>query len=399
MDFRCDDVERASALDSPLLTMQAAQSARSGVARWVLFAACLFALGGCATSPAPLVMVDPGGAAGRNHEIVVATSRSPVDEPLQRYGDGRSNTLSLDNVDVWVPANRSPGSVRYPSTKADPDKEFGITRFQSLSGPEFVQHINQRMAEIEEENTVFLFIHGYNVAYANGIYRMAQMAEDFDSNAVPIMFSWPSSGRTLGYLYDRDSVQFARDGLVELITLIETSDADQIFLMGHSMGTMLVMETLRQLSLIGGDEYLKMISPLVLASPDIDIDVFRSQMDSLSHQPEPMVVFVAQDDGALRLSQKIRGGHPRVGEGLNIPELQDMGIAVIDLSDVDLGEGSQHSAFASSPTLISVMKQTTVAKETLTDADQAEQRSPLEAMRDLTSGLLYLPQRAISPSN
>ena len=40
------------------------------------------------------------------------------------------------------------------------------------------------------------------------------------------------------------------------------------------MGTMLVMETLRQLSLAGHDKTLRKISPLVLASPDIDVDVF-----------------------------------------------------------------------------------------------------------------------------
>ncbi|MEM7707154.1 MAG: alpha/beta fold hydrolase [Pseudomonadota bacterium] len=342
------------------------------------------------------MMVDPESVAGSEHQILVATNRVAVDEPQQRYADGRARQISLDNVVVWVPDDRPPGSLTLPSkSKPDPARQFGVVDFASLERSAFLDQLNQRMAAIEQENTVFLFVHGYNVPYAGGVYRLAQMVADFDAKSVPVLFSWPSSGRLLGYLYDRDSVQFARDGLAEVILLLAQSDATSIFLMGHSMGTMLVMETLRQLSLAGHEKTLRKISPLVLASPDIDVDVFRSQMNGLSHRPDPMIIFVASDDGALRLSQKIRGGHPRIGEGQNIPELQEHGIAVIDLSDVDLGDGTQHSAFAASPTLISIMKRAATASETLSDADQSERRSPLEAMSEFTSGLLYLPNRDV----
>ncbi|MEL6868399.1 MAG: alpha/beta fold hydrolase [Pseudomonadota bacterium] len=342
-------------------------------------------------------MVNPGTSDGNTHEILVATNRTAVDEPLQRYADGRAIMLSIDNVSVWVPDNRNPGSVVVPSRKKpDPTRQFGVTQFASLGHNDFVDLLNRRMSAIGKNNTVLLFVHGYNVSYADGIYRMAQMTADFDSNAVPVLFSWPSSGRLLGYLYDRDSVQFARDDLAQLILLIAESDADSIFLMGHSMGTMLVMETLRQLSLSNERHALGMISPLVLASPDIDTDVFRSQLNTLIHRPEPFVVFVAKDDNALRLSQKIRGGHARIGEGVNIPELQEQGIAVIDLSNVELGNGTQHSAFASSPTLIKIMSQAAVAEDTLTDANASEQRSPLESIGDFTRGILHLPKRALT---
>ncbi|MEL7485628.1 MAG: alpha/beta fold hydrolase [Pseudomonadota bacterium] len=238
-------------------------------------------------------------------------------------------------------------------------------------------------------------MHGYNVPYSNGVYRIGQMVEDFEADAVPVHYSWPSQGRTLGYLYDRDSVQFARDGFVNLLTQIAESDAESIFLMGHSMGALLVMEGLRSLAISGRDDVLQMISPLILASPDIDVDVFRGQMRFLIPKPDPFIVFVASNDGALRLSEKLRGGHARVGEGRHIPALQAQGVAVIDLSDVELGDGTQHSAFASSPTLIQIIRQARAAEETLLDADETQRRSPLEALGEFTSGLIYLPQRAL----
>ena len=103
--------------------------------------------------------------------------------------------------------------------------------------------------------------------------------------------------------------------------------------------------------------------------------------------------------GALKLSQRLRGGHPRVGEGKDIEALQEQGIAVIDLSEVDLGDGTQHSAFASSPTLIDFINQASAARQTLVDADEREERSPLEDLSAFTKGFLYLPKKVLAPND
>ncbi|MEL6370302.1 MAG: alpha/beta fold hydrolase [Pseudomonadota bacterium] len=354
---------------------------------------------GCGSKPARLPLIDPANFAGTAHDVIVATNRRATDDPLLPFGDERSDSLSLNEVSVWVPADRKQGAIEYPSSAPDPETEFALTRFSPLNDSQLTEELNERLAALVGEKQIFLFVHGYNVPYSNGVYRIGQMIEDFETNAVPVHFSWPSSGRTLGYLYDRDSVQFARDGLVEFLKLISKSDASSIFVMGHSMGTLLVMESLRQLSLSGESDVLALISPLVLASPDIDVDVFRSQLNSLSERPDPIVVFVANDDGALKLSQTLRGGHPRVGEGKDIEVLQEQGIAVIDLSEVDLGDGTQHSAFASSPTLIDIINQASAARQTLVDADTREERSPLEDLSEFTKGLLYLPKKVLAPED
>ncbi|MEM7662760.1 MAG: alpha/beta fold hydrolase [Pseudomonadota bacterium] len=349
----------------------------------------------CSTAPASLSLIAPSGSFGASHNVLVVTSRQPIDDPQLRYGDGRAESLSYNDVAIWVPDNRNPGSVKYPSSTPDIQKEFAITGFQDLDRSSFSDTLNERLQLVGPSKTVFVFVHGYNVPYSNGIYRIGQLVADFEADAVPVHYSWPSEGHTLGYLYDRDSVQFSRDGFVDLLVQISETEADSIFIMGHSMGTLLVMEGLRQLSLMGRDDILNMVSPLVLASPDIDVDVFKRQVGKLSTRPDPFIVFVASDDGALKFSDRLRGGHARVGEGLHIPTLQQLGIAVIDLSDVELGDGSQHSAFASSPTLIRIMQQARLAQQTLQSADNAEQPSPLETLSDFTSGLIHLPERVL----
>ena len=57
------------------------------------------------------------------------------------------------------------------------------------------------------------------------------------------------------------------------------------------------------------------IKDIMLASPDIDVDVFRRQIAEIEngHKSAPVTLFVAQDDKALGLSQLIAGDEPRLG--------------------------------------------------------------------------------------
>ncbi len=345
----------------------------------------------CLTKPPPLAMVAADVETGTAHDVIVATSREPVDEPEQAYGDARSDELSFNLISVWVPDDRQLGAIAYPKGGGDPDRQFGIKKFESISRRNVAPLINERLANLSGVKTIFLFVHGYNVPYSSGVYRTGQILNDFENTSVAVHYSWPSAGKPVGYMYDRDSVQFSRDSFVELLTVLGSSDASSIFIMGHSMGTLLVMEGLRELSLTGKTAVLEKIEPLVLASPDIDMDVFKRQLDSLVVKPDPIVVFVASDDRALRLSERLRGGHPRVGEGGDIAALQDAGVTVIDLSDIELGDGTQHSAFASSPELIKLILQGRTAQDTLGDADASSSVSVLKQLERFTEGLIYLP--------
>jgi esterase/lipase superfamily enzyme len=90
----------------------------------------------------------------------------------------------------------------------------------------------------------------------------------------------------------------------------------------------------------------------VLASPDIDIDLFRTQLALL---PEPirqrMYLLVSENDSALRFSRRIAGGVPRVGAA-DTTELEELGLTVIDLSEVDDSSSGSHSKFAGSPEVV-----------------------------------------------
>lgn len=83
------------------------------------------------------------------------------------------------------------------------------------------------------------------------------------------------------------------------------------------MGARLTMETLVQLRLAGRDDVLDRIE-VILAAPDIDIDLFRAQMvsrsDEASHHGARL-----PDDLALKLSSQLR----YVGYGGFVADVRD----------------------------------------------------------------------------
>lgn len=352
----------------------------------------------CASNPARLPLIDPEGVQGRVHDVYIATSRSPAEIPERRFGTGRGHQLAFAEASVWVPFNREPGSVELPRRHVDPERQFALTGYADIAGEAaFRAEINARLAELPPgERNIFLFTHGFNTPFSDGLYLNAQILNDFGVQGVAIHYAWPSAGQIPAYLYDRDSAQFARDDLARTLEIVAESDAVSITVLAHSMGALVTMEALRQLSLQGRADVITRIDPLILASPDIDFDVFRTQINAIEHPPEHVAIFVSSRDRALALSDTLRGGgHPRVGSGANREELNEMGVAVIDLSDLRDGVGfANHVTFASSQTLMQ-LSTSGVLSAALMGEPTHVRSTGIGALTDLAAQIIYLPARAL----
>ena len=85
---------------------------------------------------------------------------------------------------------------------------------------------------------------------------------------------------------------------------------------------------------------------IILAAPDIDIDVFKSQMRRFGKPSKPFFIILSKDDRALGASQFVGGGDTRVSDDPNVAELAALGAMVINLSDVKADDPSNHDKFA-----------------------------------------------------
>ncbi len=199
---------------------------------------------------------------------------------------------------------------------------------------------------------VMLFIHGYNTSFDSAVYRMTQIAHDSNYGGTPVLFSWASGGKTTDYVYDRESASVARDQLEATMRLLAQSGARRIDIVAHSMGTWVTMEALRQLAITGDRDLGGKLGDVVLASPDIDVDVFKSQMRRYGKPNKPFILLLSGDDRALKISGILAGRKPRVGDYTDAAELAAYGVTMVDLSSAKSTDNFNHNKFADNPELV-----------------------------------------------
>jgi esterase/lipase superfamily enzyme len=288
--------------------------------------------------------------------IYAVTNRAAA-ESIEIFSGGRGAALSYDSYAVSIPPSHKPGKVEWAKGKPDPKINFVTAgRATYSSTAEFKAAVNGALAGMPaSEREAVVFIHGYNTSYSESIYRLAQIKHDFKVKGLAIDYSWPSAAKTRYYVYDRDSIALSRDGLQSLLESLADTNVSKITLVGHSMGTYLTVETLRQLSMLKVRKVQNKLGPVILMSPDIDVDVFKSQVQRIDPMPKPFIIFTSSKDKALRLSALLTGQKERLGSLSELSEIGDDKITVVDVSKFSGGDKLDHFAVATSPTLITLI--------------------------------------------
>lgn len=292
-----------------------------------------------------------------NHSIFVATTRK-ASADAKVFGNSRSAKLNFARVNVTVPKYHKTGQIerKKPGKADDPLQFFTATEVVSYDAqPQFSSALSADIAA--RGGRAMIFIHGYNTSFDSAVYRATQIAHDSGYPGTPVLFSWASGGKTKDYVYDRESASVARDQLEATLRLLVQSGARRIDIVAHSMGTWVTMETLRQLALTGDRNLGGKLGDVILASPDIDIDVFRSQMERYGKPDRPFFLLLSSDDRALRLSGILAGNKPRVGDFGDPAVLADLGVVVVDVSNEKSGDRLNHTKFADNPALVKLLGQ------------------------------------------
>ena len=311
----------------------------------------VFSLVGCASRPETgflsAVAYSPPGAV--DHTLLVATTRERDERPGTLFNGDRATATDYAELTVSVPPNHKPGEIEWATTPpGDPNVDFVVRDERYLDGDRaFVQALNAQLAKRPPgHRKVFLFIHGFNTMFAEGLYRLAQLAHDSKAPGVPVLFTWASRGKPTAYVYDLNSATSARDGLEHTLRLLLSSNAEEVNVLAHSMGNWVTVEAFRQIKISGDLGHADKIGYVFLAAPDIDIDVFKSQMRRFGKPRKPFYIILSQDDRALFLSGKIGGGVTRVGDNPDVDELATLGATVIDLTDLKATDATNHDKFA-----------------------------------------------------
>ena len=326
--------------------------------------AALLILGGAACAGRPhgvLVATHQRPPGASIVEMMVATTRAPVDEPGVMFGGERGSAPSFADITVSIPPDsvRKVGEVQWPENETpDPMREFTTVDARVLSKEQAIAEFNKRILRTPKRQ-VLVFVHGFNTRFEEAVYRFAQISHDSDANVVPVLFTWPSRGKLLQYGYDHESASFSRDPLENLLqALARNPNVGEISILAHSMGNWVTLEALRQMAIRDRGLPPK-IKNIMLAAPDVDFDVFKRQIMEMGVRPSLFTIFVSRDDEALAVSKRVWGDKPRVGavdpQAEPYHQVLDRDhIQVVDLTDVSSGGGDSlgHTKFAEAPAVV-----------------------------------------------
>ena len=293
--------------------------------------------------------------------IFVATSRATTRQPEYFSGE-RSPSVGFARLDISVPRAHQVGQVELPgsvTSAGDPASHFTVSGVERLTEPEILKQVRAEIASRPHtEREVLVFVHGFNTNFADAAFRFAQIVTDSGFKGVPVLFTWPSRAQLLAYPYDRDSADFSRDALETGLRAISRDlGANRFDILAHSMGTLLTVETLRQAAIRGDGSFGGKLRNVMLAAPDIDLDVFKTQLAAIKR---PVTVFVSSDDRALDFSRQFAGDKTRLGAISDkdteiVADLSKAGATIIDLSGDRASDEYNHGKFASTPRIVQMI--------------------------------------------
>ena len=351
---------------------------RAGVKLGVagLWLASGLALSGCVTDKVNEVTSSVGDVfataepgAVRHVPIFVVSTRKGSSGDANELADGVRDSLQT----VTVPPDHTPGEIERPRWGSDdPQHHFTVSAYRGLEDSEFKAEVASHLSgRIGSNRDVLVYVHGFNTSYDEARFRLAQVVTDGRFGGVPILFTWPASGSLFDYEAAKESASSSRDALAQtLMELGDTPDIGRIHILAHSMGTWLTMEALRQDAIAGKPDLNGKLGDVMLAAPDIDVNVFRSQIAKLD--PSHISVLVSVNDKALTLSRRLAGDRPRVG-ALNPKDpgdkavLDRLGVKVYDLAGDETGFIG-HGTYATAPDVVRRIGATISARR-VQDAD------------------------------
>ena len=309
----------------------------------------------CADAELPIFVIS-----GRNLE-------NPSD-PINPFGDTRSPIPTLGIAYVTVGAGLTQQELKEQTVTAKKNKKAKVTynrieldqtplpvdlwkvrdesvRFQANP---WVQAIKDQMISTNS-STVTIYVHGYNTTYIDNTLIAGEIYHYMGRRGAMMSFEWPSESKLFGYIPDKTNANASTHQFRGLISNIaKECDVDTITIIGHSAGSPVVVNALREIRLLEYDltpEQLQdkyRVGRVVLAAPDMDLTAFENAIyDGFEDMTKGVAVYASPKDRALKLSEKLNGS-TRLGRAVG--ELNDrekeifLRVPKIEMVDASIAE-------------------------------------------------------------
>jgi esterase/lipase superfamily enzyme len=313
----------------------------------------LIGLAGCASTG--FADIGETSAQSASEQIFVVSTRKNDREAINEASFDGDTRASLQRI--GVPADHQAGQIERPGFgSSDPRKHFAVLSRRKLDQGALVSELATHLSGRTGSNRdILLYVHGFNTSYDEARFRLAQIAYDGRFGGVPVLFTWPAAGSLLDYGAAKESATISRDALAKTIRqLSAVPGVGRVHILAHSMGAWMTMEALRENAIAGSPDLDGKLGDVMLAAPDIDLNVFRRQLARID--PSHVFVLVTANDRALSLSRSLAGDRPRLGaldpsSPGDRAALDDLGVKVYDLSS-EPSDWIGHGVYANAPAVL-----------------------------------------------
>lgn len=294
---------------------------------------------------APQGKLDPANST-RLYKVWFGTNRvlkSSTNSAIE-FGEERDSSIHYGICTVSIPRSHRFGSVgssffsrylrwtddrlRVVQCTAMPDSEFWTSVSEALRG-----------SQVAEQDAL-VFIHGFNTTFEESAIRAAQIGYDLKISGAMAFYSWPSAGSLLSYTEDESTIEASEPYIVQFLKdFSHLVGAGRLHIIVHSMGNRGFLRALQRIAREAADNEGVRFGQVILAAPDLDVDVFIENSDLYREYGERTTLYVSPRDLAVRASRWIHG-YSRVGftPPITIAEGIDT-IEVPKFNVMDLGHG------------------------------------------------------------
>jgi len=285
---------------------------------------------------------------GSDKRIAFGTERNPGSP---HFGIARITILSANANGL---RNTSGDSVE---TSVGDLRQVALQPVSLSEADELIRAARSRLLNARSSlGQALIFIHGYNTSFENAARRAGQLAFDLDFDGPVFLFSWPSREKTLSYIADRESAQLSADALRNfIISVVGATNAKRIHVVAHSMGNVALVDAIHGMD---SENLAKLnFGELVLASPDLDPDLFKRTYDRLKPRGANSTIYASSNDRALKLSSWLHDA-PQLGYiPTSGPKHLVDGADLIDVTGVNTDIFSlNHDTYANSPSVIADLR-------------------------------------------
>lgn len=290
------------------------------------------------------------------------------------------------------------------------------TKGADKPGKDYAKLINEKLAQSKRKE-ITIYIHGYNTNFQESLLVSGELWHYMGYDGVFIAYSWPATPRGLAYLADTDTAMLASRNLrLFLEYLAETTDAEQINIIGYSMGTRVTTYALQDAALIHFNEssqhiHKKLpIGDVILIGSDLDRGVFAGfLLDGFMKVPKTFTIYMSGTDSALSTSRWLFERY-RLGEAWHTttppvpfvdylkrtPQLRF--VDVTQAKNADTGNGHHYfmeSPWVSSDLLMSLLYDLTPTERGLVQDPSQMWRFPEDYPQRLKTQLQQLPKNRL----